>query len=612
VTPTVPPRADVERRVDDLLATMTLAEKVGQMTLADRAAITPEEATRWAVGAVLSGGDSAPEPNDPATWRATVEAYQSAAAATRLRIPILYGVDAVHGAGTVRGATVFPHNSGLGATRDADLVERIGRATATELAALGIHWNFAPVVAVPHDIRWGRTYESFSEDPAIVTSLGVAALRGLQQTGNGPPLSASSDVIATPKHFVGDGGTEWGTSTTSDYSIDQGDNVLPEADLRARHLAPYEAMIDAGARSIMVSYSSWNGLKMHANGYLITDVLKGELGFDGFVVSDWAGIDQIPGDYTSDIVTAINAGVDMVMVPNDYVEFIDDLIAAVEVGAVSEDRIDDAARRILRVKVESGLLDERTGPNPDLLAHVGSASHRSLARRAVQASLVLLKDESATMPLDWHSPLVYVAGRGADDVGLQSGGWTVTGQGRSGAITPGTTILEGIEATVDPSTRVVFDAGGDFTDVVGERGEAARADVAIVVLAEDPYAEGPGDRADLRLPEADRELLARVRPLADRLVVVLLSGRPLVVTDEIGDWDAFVAAWLPGSEGGGVADVLFGNAPFTGRLPYTWPRTNEQLPIDPDAPLEPGCDGPLFPLGYAQTGPDPAPWLTCP
>lgn len=608
---TVATVSDVERRVDELLAVMTLAEKVGQMTLADRAAITPEETTRWAVGAVLSGGDSAPEPNDPATWRATVEAYQSAGAATRLRIPILYGVDAVHGAGTVRGATVFPHNIGLGAAGDADLVERIGRATATELAALGIYWNFAPVVAVAHDIRWGRTFEGYSEDPSAVATLGVAALRGLQQTGDGAPLSSPSDVIGTPKHYVGDGGTVFGTSTTSGYSIDQGDNVLPEGQLRARHLVPYEAAIEAGARTIMVSFSSWNGLKMHANGYLVTDVLKGELGFDGFVVSDWAGIDQIPGDYASDIVTAINAGVDMVMVPNDYVEFIGGLIDAVEAGAVSQDRIDDAVRRILRVKVEAGLLDGRAS-DPDLLANVGSASHRSLARRAVQASLVLLKDEDATMPLDWRSPLVFVAGRGADDVGLQSGGWTVSGQGSAGAIIPGTTILEGIEATVDPSTRVVFDPAGDFTDVVDESGGAARADVAIVVLAEEPYAEGPGDRADLRLPEVDRELLARVRPLADRLVVVLLSGRPLVVTDEIGDWDAFVAAWLPGSEGGGVADVLFGNAPFTGRLPYTWPRTNEQVPVDPDAPIAPGCDGPLFPLGYAQTGAEPAPWLTCP
>jgi beta-glucosidase len=606
---TAPPSSapdDVEARVESVLAQMTLADKVGQMTLVDQSVVTPADVARLGIGGVLNGGDNQPADNSAAGWRAMVTGYEEAALTTRLGIPLLYGVDAVHGNAAVAGATVFPHNVGLGAANDPELVAAIARATAIEVAATGIRWDYAPVVAVPHDVRWGRTFEGYSEDTGIVTSLGTAYLRGLQSTDGAPAFSSPADVVGTPKHFIGDGGTAWGTSTNPDFDIDQGDTQLDEATLRRRHLTPYQAAVTAGARTIMVTFSSWNGVKVHGDGYLITDVLKDELGFSGFVVSDWGGIDQIPGDRASDIVTAVNAGIDMVMVPFDTAEFMAGLTAAATSGAIAPARIDDAVRRILRVKFEAGLFD-RPFTDVALLDAVGSAPHRELARRAVQGSLVLLKDDGATLPLDPATPRLLVAGVGADDIGLQSGGWTISGQGAPGPITEGTTILEGITAAVEDPARVRYAADGVFADV-----PPGGADVAVVVLAEQPYSEGAGDRRDLRLPAADLELLARVRPLADRLVVVLVAGRPLVVTDQIGDWDAFVAAWLPGSEGAGVADVLFGAAPFTGRLPYTWPRTNEQLPIDPEAPVAPSCTGPLFPFGYAQTEPTPAPWLTCP
>jgi beta-glucosidase len=594
VVPTSPGLTDgdlpVEDRVEVLLARMTLAEKIGQMTMVDRAFITPDEVEERFIGALLSGGGSTPEPNTVAAWTAMVDGYQRAALATRLAIPLAYGIDAVHGHAAVYGATVFPHNIGLGAANDPDLVRRVGRATAVEMAATGIRWNFAPVLAVPHDIRWGRTYEGYSSDTETVARLGAAYIEGLQRTDGAAAFTSPTDVLATAKHFLGDGAAEWGTSTSGDFVIDQGDTSLDEAALRRVHLPPYRAALEAGVRTIMVSFSSWQGTKMHANRYLLTDVLKGELGFDGIVVSDWAGIDQIPGTYASDVVTAVNAGIDMVMLPADFRTFIAHLTTAVETGTVSIDRIDDAVRRILRVKLESGLF-ERPYSDPTLDDAVGVDAHRALAREAVQRSLVLLKNDDATLPLSRDGGEILVAGRAADDIGLQSGGWTIVHQGKSGPITPGTTILEGLERSLSPGTRVHYDADGSFPE---RRGTDGRAGTAVVVLAEAPYAEGAGDRADLALAADDVALLERVRPLAERLVVVLLSGRPLIVTEHLPQWDAFVAAWLPGTEGHGVADVLVGDAPSTGRLPVAWPRWVSQLP---DAVDSGGCDGPLFPLG---------------
>lgn len=580
------PRQTTGDRVEDLLAQMTLDEKIGQMTLVEKNSITPAEVTTYHIGAVLSGGGGYPTTgNTPTAWRDMVHAYQDAALQTRLGVPLLYGVDAVHGHNNLKGAVIFPHNIGLGAANDPDLMTRIGQATASELIATGIYWNYAPVLAVPQDIRWGRTYEAYAQDPAIVSALATAYLVGLQ----GADLADPFTVLGTPKHFVGDGGTRWGTGD-SGYAIDQGDMPVDEATLRAIHLPPYQAAIEAGAQSIMVSFSSWNGTKMHGNRYLVTDVLKDELGFAGFVVSDWAGVDQVDADYYTAVVTAINAGVDMNMVPNDYLRFITTMQAAVANGDITQERIDDAVRRILTVKVNLGLFENPYGRD-DLLEAVGGDAHRELAREAVQKSLVLLKNDGV-LPIAADTPLIYVAGRAADDIGAQCGGWTIEWQGGTGSITPGTTILEAIQQTVSPETTVVFDRRGDFADHTDGDGNPLKADVGIVVLAEPPYAEGRGDNGDLSLSRNDRTLLENMSAASDRLVVVLLSGRPLIITDEIAGWDALVAAWLPGTEGQGVADGLFGQSPITGKLSFEWPASLDQLPLGASD------DAPLFPLGY--------------
>jgi beta-glucosidase len=571
---------------------MTLAEKIGQMTQVENRSITPAEVTRQAIGSVLSGGGGNPDPNTPESWAAMVRGYQEAALKTRLGIPLLYGVDAVHGHSNVRGAVVFPHNIGLGASRDAQLVERIGQITAVEAQATGVHWVFAPAVSVPQDIRWGRTYEGFSEDPDLVSRLGLAHLRGLQNTDGVPNLAHPRTVLASVKHFVGDGGTTWGSNTTTGWIIDQGVTDVDEATLRAVHMRPYVAAVEAGAQNIMVSLSSWGGLRMHAHRYLLTEVLKGELGFPGFLVSDWQGVDYVHDDYYTAVVTSIAAGVDMVMVPFHGERFISCLTRGLEKGDVPLARIDDAVRRILTVKFELGLFERPLG-DESLLSLMGSPVHRAVAREAVRKSLVLLKNADRTLPLAKDTPLILVAGRAADDIGLQCGGWTIEWQGGSGNTTPGTTVLGGIENAVSENTAVRYDPMGEFEDdhVAGD----AIADVGIVVLNEAPYAEGEGDCEDLHLSDADADLLARVRSYCRKLVVIFISGRPLIVAKHLDRWDAFVAAWLPGTEGQGVADVLFGDYPFTGRLPYTWPRSMDQVPL---SVLETSAETPLFPFGY--------------
>jgi beta-glucosidase len=577
-------QAPIVHRVRDLLARMTLVEKIGQMTQVENRSITPAEVAQHTIGSVLSGGGGNPEPNTPENWAAMVQGYQQAVLKTRLGIPLLYGTDAVHGHSNVRGAVVFPHNIGLGASRDASLVKRVGRITATEALATGIHWAFAPAVSVPQDIRWGRTYEGFGEDADLVSRLGVAQLHGLQNSDGAPDLSHPRTVLASVKHFVGDGGTTWGSNTTNGWSIDQGVTEVDEATLRAVHLPPYVAALEAGARNIMVSLSSWAGLRMHAHHYLLTEVLKVELGFSGFLVSDWQAIDHIHDDYCTAVATSINAGVDMVMVPYDAHRFMTHLARAVENGDVPLARIDDAVRRILHVKFELGLFERPFGDEA-LLSLVGSVAHRSVAREAVRKSLVLLKNAGGTLPLSRDIPHILVAGRAADDVGLQCGGWTIAWQGQAGDITPGKTLLAGIQAAVSENSAVRYDPAGKFDNPGGT------ADVGIVVLSEAPYAEGEGDRADLTLPAADVALLARVRARCRKLVVVLLSGRPLIVSEHLPRWDAFVAAWLPGTEGDSVAQVLFGDYPFTGKLSYTWPRSMDQIPRKQG-------DEPLFPLGH--------------
>jgi beta-glucosidase len=589
------PEANIEDRVEDLLARMTLAEKIGQMTQVEKNSIRKEDITARFIGSLLSGGGGYPSRNTPEGWADMVNGYQEYALQTRLGIPLIYGVDAVHGHGNVKGVVVFPHNVGLGATQDPDLVERIGRVTAREMIATGIYWNFGPVVAVPQDIRWGRTYEGYSEKTELVSTLASAFVRGLQNVDSTPDLSAPTTVLATPKHYVGDGGTTWGSSDTfiiQQFMLDQGVTDVDEATLRAIHLPPYKAAIDAGAMCIMVSFSSWGGLKMHAQRYLLTDVLKGELGFEGFLVSDWAGIDQLPGDYYSDIVTSINAGLDMIMVPYDYDAFINGLIKAVENGDVPMERIDDAVRRILTVKFQLGLF-ERPFADESLLPLVGSDEHRELAREAVRKSLVLLKNDNDTLPLAKDTSLIFVAGPGANDIGIQCGGWTIEWQGKPGNITPGTTILDAIESTVSEDATVKYNKWGRFKRVTDEI-----ADVGIIVVGEMPYAEGVGDRADLTLSERDIALIELVKERSERIVVILISGRPMIVTEHLDQWDAFIAAWLPGTEGQGVADVLFGDYPFSGKLPYTWPRAMDQIPFDFDNMATTGPEAPLFSFGH--------------
>ncbi|MDZ7291971.1 MAG: glycoside hydrolase family 3 C-terminal domain-containing protein [candidate division KSB1 bacterium] len=563
----------VSKNVDSLLAIMTLDEKIGQMTQVDRRYLQSEnDITKYYLGSLLSGGGSAPANNTPQGWADMYDRYQSHALQTRLRIPLMYGIDAVHGHNNVKGAVIFPHNIGLGCTRNPALVEQAAHITAIEVAGTGIDWTFAPVVAVPRDERWGRTYEGFGESPDLVQMMGEAAVKGYQ----GNRLSDPTSILACAKHYLGDGGTTNGK--------DQGDTQVDEQTLRQIHLPGYIAAIRAGVGSIMVSYSSWNGQKMHGQKYLLTTVLKGELGFTGFLVSDWAAIDQLPGDYASDVETSINAGLDMIMVPERYKEFINTLKGLVNQGRVPISRIDDAVRRILQIKIAMGLFDH---PFTDrtLTATVGAAAHREVARECVRQSLVLLKNNNHLLPLSKNLSRIHVAGKNADDLGHQCGGWTISWQGSSGNITTGTTILQAIKNTVSPTTAVTFSRNGSA---------AAGAEVGIVVIGETPYAEGAGDRTDLRLSSEDLATIQRVKEAGVPVVAILISGRPMIITSALDHCEAFIAAWLPGTEGQGVADVLFGDYHPTGKLSHSWPREMAQIPINVgDAVYDP-----LFPYGY--------------
>jgi beta-glucosidase len=572
------PGLPVADRVTDLLARMTLDDKIGQMTQAERAAITPAQLTQYRVGSILSGGGSGPAQNTPAAWADMYDNFQRGALAAPLQIPMIYGIDAVHGNNNVSGSTIFPHNIGLGATRDPALAERIGRATAEEVTGAGQDWTFAPCLCVARNDRWGRTYESFGEKPEIATSM-TTVIDGLQ----GPALNGPASVLATAKHYIGDGGTTGGT--------DQGNTLVCEAELRAVHLPPFAAAVQRRVGSVMISFSSWNGAKLHGSKYLVTDLLKGELGFTGFTVSDWAAIDQLDGrtGFTqAEVVTSINAGLDMIMVPNDWQLFLGYLRAAVQAGQIPMTRIDDANRRILTKKFELGLF-ERPYADRTYAATIGSAAHRTLARQAVRESQVLLKNAGGVLPLAKSGGKIFVAGKSADDLGNQSGGWTTTWQGASGNTIAGTSILQGIRNSVGSGATVTYQRDGTGID------SSYRA--AIAVVGETPYAEGEGDRpGSMSLDATDLATLARLRAAGVPVIVVLVSGRPLDVAAELGGWNALVAAWLPGSEGAGVADVLFGDFAPVGKLPVTWMQSAAQQPVNDG-------DGktPLFPYGFGLT-----------
>ncbi|HSR99843.1 MAG TPA: glycoside hydrolase family 3 N-terminal domain-containing protein [Kofleriaceae bacterium] len=577
------PSLPVATRVNDLLGRMTLDEKIGQMTQAERGAVTNAQITQFRLGSLLSGGGSAPAQNNATGWANMYDGFQNAALATPLKIPLIYGVDAVHGHNNVVGATIFPHNIGLGATRDPALVQSIGRAVGEEVSGTGIDWDFAPCLCVARNDRWGRTYESFGETPDLVSSM-ATIVTGLQ----GSSLSAPGSVLATAKHFVGDGGTTGG--------MDQGNTQITEAELRQIHLPPFQAAVQRGVGAVMISFSSWNGVKMHGNQFLITQVLKGELGFSGFVITDWNGIDQIDGQTgftAAEVRTAVNAGIDMVMVPDAWQTFISTLRSEVQAGRVSMSRIDDANRRILTKKFELGLF-ERPLTDRSFTGTVGNAAHRTLARQAVRESMVLLKNAGNVLPLATANSKIFVAGKSADNIGLQSGGWTISWQGAAGATTPGTTILQGIRNSVAASTTVTFNATGAGID------GSYRA--AIAVIGETPYAEGMGDRpGSMSLDQTDINTLNTLRASGVPVVVVLVSGRPLDIAAQLPNWNALVAAWLPGTEGQGVADVLFGVAQPVGKLPMTWMSSVSQQPINTG-------DGkaPLFAFGFGLSyGPAP-------
>lgn len=566
------PSLSPEARVADLLSRMTTAEKVGQMALIEKNSVTDlNDIAKYGLGALLSGGGANPEPNTPEGWLQMVSLFQKHSQKTRLSIPLLYGVDAIHGHGNVPGATIFPHQIGLGASHNPDLVREVAKATASEVAATGVNWIFSPDVDVVQDMRWGRTYETFGSDPALVGSLGRATVEGLQF-----PNPAGRNVVATAKHYVGNGSTQWGSSTNKEYFIDQGKSTLGENELRQIHLEPFRQAVSANVKSIMVGLHTWQGEKMSSNTHLITDTLKQELGFKGFVVSDWYGVyEQEPDTYRA-LVTAINAGVDMVMLPFDYKVFSANMQQALANGDIGQARVDDAVSRILKVKFEAGLF-ESVVTDSSHLTIIGSAAHRELARRAVRESLVTLKDADV-LPISPTTPQILVAGSAANNIGKQSGGWTVEWQGIDGNWIPGTTILKGIQDAASSSAQVDYDSQGIFINQKG------LADVAIAVVGETPYAEGRGDQQDPKLSTEDLATIARLKRISKKIVVIIVSGRPLNIQADAKDWDAIIAAWLPGSEGAGVADGLFGNQPFTGTLPVVWelyPRNRASHTLSP-------------------------------
>ncbi|WP_429000956.1 glycoside hydrolase family 3 N-terminal domain-containing protein [Stenotrophomonas maltophilia] len=590
--------AALEKRITDLMAGMTVEEKVGQLVQGDIASITPDDVRRYRLGSILAGGNSDPGGRydaSPAEWLALADAFYDASMDTSQggkAIPLLFGIDAVHGQSNIIGATLFPHNIGLGAARNPELLRRIGEITALETRVTGMEWTFAPTVAVPQDDRWGRTYEGYSESPTVVASYAGAMVEGLQGRIGSPDFLDGRHVIASVKHFLGDGGTTGGK--------DQGDTRISEAELVRIHAAGYPPAIAAGAQTAMASFNSVNGEKMHGHRHYLTDVLKGRMNFGGFVVGDWNGHGQIKGCTTTDCPATINAGLDMAMASDSWKGFYETTLAAVKDGRITAERLDDAVRRILRVKFRLGLFEAgrpSTRAVGGQFALIGAPEHRAVARQAVRESLVLLKNQNGILPLS-PKQRILVAGDGADDVGKQAGGWTLNWQGTGTTrkdFPNADTIFEGI-------AQQARAAGGEATLAIDGR-YTVKPDVAVVVFGEDPYAEFQGDLPTLAYKPGDETDLGLIRRLKEDgipVVAVFLSGRPLWVNREINAADAFVAAWLPGSEGGGVADVLLRGPDgrmqhdFKGRLSFSWPRTATQYANN----VGQKDYAPLFPFGF--------------
>lgn len=598
--------ADVEARIDQLMAGMTLEEKVGQVVQADIASIKPEDLRKYPLGSILAGGSSSPNGNERATpqewldladefWRASLE-YPS-----QTKIPLLFGIDAVHGHSNLVGAIIFPHNVGLGATRNPELMKQIAEVTAYEMTLAGVDWTFAPTVAVARDKRWGRAYESYSENPADVAAYAGKVVEGLQGADGGDKGVKPGRIISSAKHFLGDGGTDGGR--------DQGDATLSEEDFANIHNAGYPPSIEAGALTVMASFSSWNGKKITGDKYLLTHVLKERMGFDGFVVSDWNAQGQVPGCTTVSCPQAFNAGIDMFMAPDSWKGIYENTLAQVKSGEITEARLDDAVRRILRVKIKGGLFTLGAPKDRPLAGHFENLSkpeHRAIARQAVRESLVLLKNNGSILPIK-GSANILVAGDGADDIGKQSGGWTISwqGTGNTNADFPhGQSVYGGIKEAAEA-------AGGKATLSVDGNFSGKKPDVAIVVVGEDPYAEFQGDRPNLDYQSGEKADLALIKKLKAQgipVVTVFLSGRPMWVNPEINASEAFVAAWLPGTEGAGVADVLIGDKAgaarhdFKGKLSFSWPKRADQQPLN----YQQANYDPLFAYGYGLTYADKA------
>ncbi|KAI7982520.1 Beta-glucosidase BoGH3B [Camellia lanceoleosa] len=591
------PNEPIESRIKDLLSRMTLKEKLGQMTQIERDVATPSVLRDLSIGSILSAGGSGPfEKALSSDWADMVDGFQKAALESRLGIPLIYGIDAVHGNNSVYGATIFPHNISLGATRDTDLAYKIGVATALEVRASGIPYNFAPCIGVCRDPRWGRCYECYGEDTEIVRKMTtiVSGLQGQPPEGHpkGYPFLAGRDkVVACAKHFVGDGGTDKG--------INEGNTLVSYDDLERIHMAAYLDCISQGVCTVMASFSSWNGTKMHSHHFLLTQILKDKLGFKGFVISDWQALDKLSdphgSNYRNCISSAVNAGIDMVMVPLKYELFLEDILNLVESGEIPMARIDDAVERILRVKFVAGLF-EYPMADKSLLDTVGCKMHRELAREAVRKSLVLLKNgkdpKKPFLPLDRNSKKILVAGTHADDLGYQCGGWTFNWSGTSGRITIGTTILDAIKEAVGDKTELIYEQNPSPDTFTGQD-----FSFAVVAVGESPYVEDGGDNPELIIPFNGAELISSVAERVPTLAI-LISGRPVTLKPELLEKiDGLIAAWLPGSEGGGITDVIFGDHEFQGRLPVTWFRSVEQLPMHVG---EDSYD-PLFPLGFGLT-----------
>lgn len=603
---TSPARDDsIEKRAAQILARMSVPEKVGQMMQPELKYITPAEVTKFHIGSVLNGGGTTPNNNKFATvqdWANLAEQFYQASmdeSDGKVAIPIIWGSDAVHGNNNVYGMTLFPHNIGLGAARDPELLYRIGQATAMEVAVTGVDWTFGPTVAVVRDVRWGRTYESYSEDPAIVSDYAREMVRGIQGDDVAPGVYKPRNVVATAKHFLGDGGTTQG--------IDRGDTSASEKELVDIHAAGYISALDGNVLTTMASFNSWNGKKLHGHKYLMTDILKGRMGFDGFVVSDWNGHMQVPGCTVKQCAAAINAGLDLVMVPSDWKDMLANTIKAVDMGEIPMSRIDDAVTRILRVKLRAGLFDagsvlarEHVGD----LSLAGHPDHRAVAREAVRKSLVLLKNNNGVLPLSPKANIL-VAGNGANNIGKQAGGWTLSwqGTGNKNEDFPGaSSIWDGIKTSVDAAGgTVVLSEDGSYLKSAFASG---KPDVAIVVYGEEPYAEWHGDITSIEYQYSEKNkditLLKRLKEQGIPVVSVFITGRPLFTNRELNVSDAFVVAWLPGSEGRGVAEVLMraGDGKvqndFQGKLSFSWPKNVTQAVMNVgDANYDP-----LFPYGY--------------